>query len=49
MLVGGAVNVATRILKTMPETPALTGFIERVTRREAFSQAIAKDRALAQP
>jgi glutathione S-transferase len=49
LLVGGAVNVATRILKTMPETPALTGFIERVTRREAFSQAIAKDRALAQP
>jgi glutathione S-transferase len=43
LLVGGAVNVACRVLKTLPETPALTGFIGRVTSREAYSRAIAKD------
>ena len=47
LLVGGAVNVATRMLKVLPETPALHGFIERVTAREAFSRAIAKDQPAA--
>jgi glutathione S-transferase len=43
LLVGGALNVATRMLKVMPETPAITGFLERVTGREAYGRAIAKD------
>jgi len=43
LLVGGTVNFACRVMKTLPETPALTGFINRVTGREALSRAIAKD------
>ena len=46
LLVGGAVNFAARIMKTLPETPALGAFIDRVTRRPAFIAAIAKDRAM---
>jgi glutathione S-transferase len=45
LLVGGAVNFAARVMKTLPETPALGAFIDRVTSRPAFAAALAKDRA----
>jgi glutathione S-transferase len=45
LLVGGAVNFAVRVMKTMPETPALGGFIDRVTGRPTFAAYLAKDRA----
>jgi glutathione S-transferase len=47
MLVGGGVNVAVRIFKSIPETPALAGFLERTTGRPSFARYIAADRALA--
>ena len=45
LLVGGAVNVAVRMFKSIPETPALGAYIDRVTSRPAFAAAMAKDRA----
>jgi glutathione S-transferase len=46
LLVAGGVNVAVRILKTLPQTPAISGFLERTVGRESFARAMAKDRAL---
>jgi glutathione S-transferase len=43
LLVSGAVNFAVRMMKTMPETPALAGFIERCVGRPTFAAAMAKD------
>ena len=45
LLVAGAVNFAARMMKVIPETPALGGFIDRVTGRPSFAAAMAKDQA----
>jgi glutathione S-transferase len=44
LLVGGAVNFAVRMMQTIPETPALGAFIDRVTSRPAFAAAMTRDR-----
>ncbi len=44
ILVGGAVNFATRFAKVLPETPAITGFLERTVGRPAFARVKARDR-----
>jgi len=44
LLVGGAVNFAVNFFKTIPATPALTGFIERTIGRPSFARAMALDR-----
>ena len=46
LLVGGAVNFAARVFKSLPETPALSGFIERTVGRPTFARYLAADRAL---
>ena len=44
LLVGGAVNFAVRLTKAIPETPALSAFLDRTVGRPAFAAAMAKDR-----
>lgn len=44
LLVGGAVNFAVRFSKAIPETAAITGFLERTVGRPAFARAMALDR-----
>jgi glutathione S-transferase len=46
LLVAGGVNFAVRVMKTMPETPALDGFLTRVIGRPTFAAYLAADRAL---
>jgi hypothetical protein len=46
LLVAGGVNFAVRMVKTMPETPALGGFLTRVVGRPSFAAYLAADRAL---
>jgi len=48
MLVGGGINFAVRIAKSIPETPALAGFLGRTTGRPSFARYLAADRALQQ-
>ncbi len=44
ILVAGAVNFAARFSKVLPETPAITGFLERTVGRPAFARVTARDR-----
>ena len=46
LLVAGGVNFAVRMQKTIPETPALSAFLDRTVGRPSFARAIAADRAL---
>ena len=46
LLVAGGVNVAVNIFKTVPATPALTGFLQRTVGRPSFASYLAADRAL---
>jgi glutathione S-transferase len=46
LLVAGGLNVAVRMFKTLPETPAIAGFLQRTVGRESFARAMAKDQAL---
>ena len=46
ILVGGAINVAVNVLKTLPGSPVLEAYLRRTVARPAFARALAKDRAL---
>ena len=48
MLVGGGINFAVRIAKSIPETPALGGFLARTVGRPSFASYLTADRALQQ-
>ncbi len=46
LLVAGGINFAVRVMKSLPETPALGGFIDRMVGRPSFARYLAADRAL---
>jgi glutathione S-transferase len=43
LLVAGAVNFAVRFTKMLPDSPALTAYLDRTVGRESFGRAMAKD------
>jgi glutathione S-transferase len=47
LLVCGGINFAVRVMRQLPETPALGAFIDRCVGRPSFARYLAADRALA--